>query len=936
MAAHTSRAHAIVEAAIKRPPSAWMAFVDAACRDDENLRQQVIILLDQFELASGSPSREIPMESRSEGEEPLPVAGAAGFSQEVSHDHLPPGDAERTRIEPPPNADYDKTHILAQPSPVVPNEVSPSVQSGGLPPHFVSGQTLQGRRIGPYQLLHDIGKGGMGTVYAASRVDREYKKIVAIKVAAAGLRSQEILRRFRNERQMLAGLEHPCIARLLDGGTTNDGLPYLVMEFVQGQPIDQYCETHRLSLRDRLRLFQKVCGAVQYAHQNLVIHSDIKPGNILVTASGEPKLLDFGIAKLMTAEFSVEDIELSKGEARPMTLRYASPEQVRGEPISTATDIYSLGILLYELLTGRHPFQTALIGRKEAEKAILTSETEKPSRSVTREPETQIAARRPPEGSRHLRRQLSGDLDAIVLKALKKRPEERYPSAEALSEDLRRYLDGFPVRARDSSVGYSAGKFIRRHFASLIAASVLVLALIASSIISWRLARTARLERTLAESRFNDVRQLANFVLFRFDDAIRSGKTEARELLVKQALGYLDHLAKSATGNISIQRELIDGYLKVGDLQGNPALENLGDTAGARKSYEKALQIATSLQASDPGDAIASDVAKVYTSLGELYLGGDQQEALKYYLHARSALESLAPAGMGDSAKKNLMKIFSRIGAVQLQLGDTNAAQNNFQRSLKIAQELYDASHNDLAALRDVAFAYEQLGDGLAKTGAVPEGLEKLRKAQSIYRQIAASQSWVRTDVVKVTMIIGDALCDHGKEADAVASFQEAVKINEALLAEDPKNSQYRRDLRLALERLAETLVMLKRMNEARMAFQRVLNMLKPIVDSPDAPFYETYQYCWILLTTPFRDLQNPALARHYAEILVKTTHQKDPNTLDLLARAYFANGDASQAEKAESLALTLLPPLTSTDLRTELQENLTKFSAALKHKKTQ
>src|SRR5258707_618504 len=197
------------------------------------------------------------------------------------------------------------------------------------------GQSMVGRRIGPYQLLHSIGKGGMGSVYAASRADQEYKKIVAIKLVTSGMGTEDMLRRFRNERQVLAGLDHPYIARLLDGGSTDDGLPYLVMEFVEGLPIDRYCESHHLSLTDRLKLFQKVCAAVQYAHQNLVVHRDIKPGNILVGTNGDPKLLDFGIARLMTAEFSAEEIELSHGEAQPMTLRYASPEQVRGEPITT-------------------------------------------------------------------------------------------------------------------------------------------------------------------------------------------------------------------------------------------------------------------------------------------------------------------------------------------------------------------------------------------------------------------------------------------------------------------------------------------------------------------------------------------------------------------------------------------------------------------------
>jgi serine/threonine protein kinase/TolB-like protein len=340
---------------------------------------------------------------------------------------------------------------------------------------------LIGRRIGAYRIVRPLGHGGMGEVYLATRDDQEYQKNVALKIVRGGLESGLILRRFRHERQILAGLEHPHIAGLLDGGTTPEGLPYIVMEYVDGMPIDTYCDTRRLTVRERLALFRTVSSAVQYAHEHHVIHRDIKPTNILVSADGVPKLLDFGIAKLLTSAGTEGATVTSAGMLTP---EFASPEQIRGESVDEAADIYALGVLLYRLLTGRSPYRVSQERMHELARAICEDPPLPPStaigtvgrRSVVSRPEAtseRIGTARGDSIST-LRRQLSGDLDSIVLKALRKEPQQRYASVTEFSEDVGRYLDGRPVAARRGTFRYRLRKFTQRHRAALLAISTIV------------------------------------------------------------------------------------------------------------------------------------------------------------------------------------------------------------------------------------------------------------------------------------------------------------------------------------------------------------------------------------------------------------------------------------------------------------------------------
>jgi serine/threonine protein kinase/tetratricopeptide (TPR) repeat protein len=340
------------------------------------------------------------------------------------------------------------------------------------------------QRVGSYQILRRIGQGGMATVFLATRADDQYKKCVAIKVVSPHLGNPDLLRRFRNERQTLAALDHPNIVKLLDGGTTSDGMPYLVMDYVEGTPIGSYCDSHKLETEDRLKLFLQVCSAVSCAHQRLVIHRDLKPANILVTSDGTPKLLDFGIAKLLNPEAQATIVMTQTG-ARPMTLAYASPEQIKGDPLTNATDVYSLGVILYELLTGQRPHRLRGSALIEIERAICEEEPLKPSTAVTRIEDKSSGGTATPlaADTRKLRDRLRGDLDAIIMTALRKEPQRRYESVADFSDDIRRHLEHSTVKARPSTLSYRAGKFVRRHRDLTTAAGIFVLLLAVA--LSW-------------------------------------------------------------------------------------------------------------------------------------------------------------------------------------------------------------------------------------------------------------------------------------------------------------------------------------------------------------------------------------------------------------------------------------------------------------------
>jgi len=414
-------------------------------------------------------------------------------------------------------------------------------------------------RVGPYKLVRRLGTGGQGAVFEAVRDDGKFQQRVAIKLVKWEIDDNAARERFRQERQILAGLEHPHIGRLLDGGEAADGAPYLAMEFVDGLPLT--AATDGWTQRRKLELFLQVAAAVTFAHRNLIVHRDLKPANILVTKDGTPKLLDFGIAKLLDSNATRTITGL-----QALTPHYASPEQVRGGVITTASDLYSLGVVLYELLAGRRPYEVGTATPLEMDRIVCQTPPEPPG--------------------------LGNELDHIVLMALRKEPERRYGSVQEFAEDIRRYLDGRPVRARPDTIGYRTGKYIRRHWIGLFAASFALASLCVG-------AGLAIYQAHIAQQRFQQVRNLANTFIFQFDDSISDipGTTKARMLLVKTGLDYLNNLARAAGNDQALNAELARAYKRVGKLQGSPLASNLGDTAGAADSYQRALALYTSLSA---------------------------------------------------------------------------------------------------------------------------------------------------------------------------------------------------------------------------------------------------------------------------------------------------------------------------------------------------
>lgn len=425
----------------------------------------------------------------------------------------------------------------------------------------------EGRRIGPYRIIRELGRGGMGAVYLAARADDTFHKLVAAKLIRRGLDTDDILQRFRSERQILATLDHPNITRLLDAGSTDEGLPFLVMEYIEGEPIDRYCDARKLNITERLKLFQSVCAAVRYAHQNLVIHRDIKPGNVLVTREGVPRLLDFGIAKLLAP--GSEPGEATLTTARRLTPEYASPEQLRGEAITTATDVYSLGVLLYRLLTGRCPYPVGRSSPTELEQAICQQDPERPSLAVSRkppaawpdekEPVTRESASATREGTADkLRRRLEGDLDNIVLMAMRKEPERRYSTVEQLSEDISRHLANLPVIARPDTARYRAAKFVLRHRLG-VAAAILVLVSLTGGIAAalWQ-AHIATEQRDRARIEQAKADRIKSFLTDMLSDSspeyVSGNAAKNQDIKVSEVV---DQAAKRAADELADQPEVL-------------------------------------------------------------------------------------------------------------------------------------------------------------------------------------------------------------------------------------------------------------------------------------------------------------------------------------------------------------------------------------------
>ncbi len=667
-----------------------------------------------------------------------------------------------------------------------------------------------GKRFGVYKVIEEIGRGGMGAVFLAERVDKQFEKRVAVKVIKRGMDTDAVLRRFRHERQILAALDHPNIARLFDGGTTDDGTPYFVMEYIEGLSITKYADAHRLSVKERLELFRKVCAAAAYAHQRLVIHRDLKPSNILVDNEGEPKLLDFGIAKLMNPEGIGLETNRTATGLRLMTPEYASPEQMQGLPVTTLTDVYSLGVVLYELLTGCVPFQFKNSLPFEFAQKISNAEPKKPSDALTENPNGAQTHRfsnaelktKNLQSEIRTPKSLRGDLDNIVLKAMRKEPEQRYASVGQFSEDIRRHLIGLPVIACPITLSYRFTKFVRRNRVAVGAAATIFLLLVGGIITTtWQTIR-ARTEKARAEKRFNDVRKLARSVLFDYHDAIKDlpGSTPVRAKLVSDALEYLDSLAAEAGEDASLQRELAAAYERVGDVQGGTMKANLGDTAGSIESYRKALAILQSLAVSDSQNAetrrkIASCSRKLGTLLGET---GDTRGSLEESRKALTLFQKLAAENPSDfDLRFELGATFNRIGLLLKEQGDFSGALENYQKELEIYESLPAAERESEKTRRAVSRSYEHLASTLLSNGDSDKALENNRRGIEI-RQVLSNDFPLNADYLRALAVSfyweGRILSKMERDGEALESYQKYLGIIEKLISADPNNEVYRGD----------------------------------------------------------------------------------------------------------------------------------------------
>jgi serine/threonine protein kinase len=612
---------------------------------------------------------------------------------------------------------------------------------------------------GPYRLGDFLGRGGMGTVHLAERVDGEVTQRVAVKLLRPGADDPQLRQRFLAERQILATLSHPNIARLLDAGHREDGQPYLVMEYVEGKTIDVYAAG--LGIRQKITLFLKVCAAVSYLHRNLVVHRDLKPANILVSDEGEPKLLDFGIAKMLdlTTDYTVTNM-------RMLTPDYASPEQVDGSPVSTATDVYSLGAVLYKLLTGASPRQFEGNSAGAIACAISTGRITPPAK---------------------LAPGLKGDLEIILMKALRREPQERYATIEHFSEDLECYLESRPIRARKGDAWYRTRKFLRRYWLQAAAATLAVAGLSGGALV-------ANHERAIAQRRFVQVRQLAN-KLFDIDAEVRQtpGTTNARELIVSTSLDYLQRVAEDVQGDPTLALELGNAYMRVGRVQGVPTTSNLGHEAEADRSLQKAEALLRSVFTARPADQMAI-LRSAQIAHDRMMLAGDRGASEEEQAFARTSAEWLRKyesSGKVDPLEAEGVAItYMNVGTRYVLAGRYDEGIRLAERAFDIARSAGNAKQAG-SALISIAKAYRQKGDLDRALQTIRESVRMLEPpAQTVNR--SRTTSFV-TALMREGQILGeDNAISLGKSEEAVASLDRAFTMAEKTVHQDANDANSR------------------------------------------------------------------------------------------------------------------------------------------------
>ncbi len=620
-----------------------------------------------------------------------------------------------------------------------------SLESDSFSPSSFVGET-----VGHYKIAREIERGGMGAVFEAVRFDGEFEQRVAVKLVNRNFFSDELVKRFKKERQILAKLEHPNIVRLLDGGFTRDKTPYYVMEFIEGTPINVYCRENELDTEQRLNLFLQVCEAVAYAHRQLIVHRDLKPSNILVTKNEQAKLLDFGIAKILEADTDAQ----TQTQNAPLTPAYSSPEQIKGETITTASDVFSLGAILYELLTEKSPYEIYGVGRMEILRGICENEPKPPSMSVSSKFKVQssksdsetvendnqqianIEQTTNPKSKIQNPKSLRGDLDNIVLKALRKEKERRYASVEQFADDIKNYLNGLPVKAHPQSFEYRAAKFIKRNRLAVSLAAIAVVLIVGGVVAAVWQSFEARRHQQIAEQRFDQVRKIANSLIFDYHDEISKleGTTKLREKLVVDAVNYLNAVSQEAGDNVELLKETAMAYRKIGDAQGRPYDANLGKLDEALISYQKSANLLEKAVSLAPADtALKDELLKSYDALAQAVSRSGDKPAAARIIEKAIALGEQIPAAE-KSFEQTLFLLQMRVT-----LGDvgenTPKKLEVYQLALTDAKALYPSHEDDAALLRLLMKLNQRTGSALLWFGENEERKGNGETAHDYYRQ---------------------------------------------------------------------------------------------------------------------------------------------------------------------------------------------------------
>ncbi|WP_213807491.1 serine/threonine-protein kinase [Granulicella sp. dw_53] len=687
-----------------------------------------------------------------------------------------------------------------------------------------------GLQLGPYLLVRELDRGGMGVVYLAVRSDDQYFQIVAIKMIRKGLDSPERVQRFRIERQILATLNHPNIGAILDGGETKDGRPFIVMEYVEGQPITLASKSRALSIPQRIELFRSVCSAVHYAHQKLIIHRDIKPSNVMVTPEGMVKLIDFGISKALVPQVVLSDVSQTETSFRMMTPDYASPEQLQGKQLTTATDIYSLGVLLFELLTDARPYTLQNLSPAAAERLVLEQDNRKPS-SVS-------------DLSSGTRKEISGDLDRIILMAMDRDPSRRYLSVQHLNEDLLRYLQGKPIAARKTSSIYRFKKLLQRHKIPLMAACAICVALGGSALVYSRQSR-------IADRRVKEVRALADSAISDMTDKLQrsSASTETQAALFHSALRYLDELRRSTGNDPRLLLELSKAYIRVGDLEGSPMVANLGNSETAVTSYQEALHSAMEAHSRMSGDETTVAVIDTYQHLGDIesFLG-NFHEANEDYQQGLSWAHSFWQQKPDDPIRKRLLAMnYAGIGYVYLHTLNPDQALEKYSAAFQVfgGSPNGEEDHDKMliGLYREKQTTLNELGD---QSEALANGRKAIAIAEALVQRFPSS-SQVRRELFlayqEITFpLAGRDTLNVGDSGQAQVYARKALAIAQMLAATDNMNAQAHYDLALAYSTMGDSF-RLTNPETAGTWYQRSLRLTKRM-----APRYGAGARHWIAI----------------------------------------------------------------------------------------